>query len=101
MAQAKTDSNSSSSDPKPINQPALALPNASMVEKFGHDGHPVEIEEELRFAGRRVLRNEDDDEEDMDALVEELESVDPDAESEDEIKELYLKNYSKQTPELG
>lgn len=53
---------------------------------MAHNGHPVEVEEELRFAGRKI--HTDDDEDDMDALIEELESLDPEAEIEEEINEL-------------
>ena len=61
-----------------------------------HNGHPVEVEEELRFTGRRTRQTDDDDEEDMDALIEELESLDPDAEIEEEIQEL---GSARQVPE--
>ena len=88
MAQAKTDSSSGSSAPRPISHRPLTLPDGTLDEKFGPNGRPVEVEEELRFAGRKTHVNEDDDEEDMDALIEELESLDPDAEIEEELNEL-------------
>lgn len=51
-----------------------------------HKGRPVIDEKPLRFAGVKHKRTDDDDEdEDMDALIEELESLDPEQDIEEEV----------------
>jgi H+-transporting ATPase len=51
-----------------------------------HNGRPVIDEKPLRFAGVKHKKIDDDDEdEDMDALIEELESLDPEQEIEEEV----------------
>jgi len=86
MAQAASDTSSSSNPPEPPNDLHFDLPDKTMNEKTPHyGGRPVE--EELRFAGRKTTTTDDDDE-DMDALIEELESLDPDAEIEEEINDM-------------
>jgi H+-transporting ATPase len=85
MAQAASDTSSDSNSPKPLNHLQFDLPDKIMNEKTPHhSGRP--IEEELRFAGRKTTTTDDDDE-DMDALIEELESLDPDAEIEEGIND--------------
>ena len=54
------------------------------------NGTAREIEEGTRFAGRKTRVNDDEDEDDMDALIEELESLDPDAAIEDRLKEMKI-----------
>jgi magnesium-transporting ATPase (P-type) len=75
---------------------AIDKPGNTMNEKIlRHDGRPVDTEDKgLRFAGRKTVP-EDDEEEDMDALIEELESLDPDA----EIEEINEFGQARQVPE--
>lgn len=86
MVQLSSDTSSASSGPKPISHRGLIPPGDTEDEKGIHNGHLVEVTEELRFAGRKI-NTEDDDEDDMDALIEELESLDPEADIEEEQDE--------------
>ena len=63
---------------------------ATVELKNGIDGTTREVEEGLRFAGRKTRVNDDEDEDDMDALIEELESLDPDAAIEDRLNEMKI-----------
>lgn len=86
MAHLPSDTSSASSGPKPIGHRGLIPPGGTDDEKAIHNGHPVEVTGELRFAGRKINTDEDD-EDDMDALIEELESLDPEADIEDDNNE--------------
>lgn len=84
-----TRSSSHSGMPKKMNRPAPLLSAEDMEHGVVyHNGKPVIDEKPLRFAGVKHKKIDDDDEdEDMDALIEELESLDPEQDIEEDIQD--------------
>ena len=86
---ASIKSSVNSGTPKNLNRPAPLLSAADLENgAVYHNGRPVIDEKPLRFAGVKHKKVDDDDEdEDMDALIEELESLDPDQGIEEEVQD--------------
>ena len=86
---ASLDNSSQSGAPKPSSRPAPLLSAEDMENgAIYYNGRPVIDEKPLRFAGVKHKKLEDDDEEeDMDALIEELESLDPDQDIEEAVQD--------------
>lgn len=82
-------SSSNSGTPKVLVRPAPLLSAEDMENGIVyHNGRPVIDEKPLRFAGVKHKKIDDDDEdEDMDALIEELESLDPEQDIEEEVQD--------------
>ena len=82
-------SSSHSGTPKRLNRPAPLLSAEDMEHGIVyHNGKPVIDEKPLRFAGVKHKKIDDDDEdEDMDALIEELESLDPEQDIEEDVQD--------------
>lgn len=80
-------SSSNSGTPKRTMRPAPLL-SAEDLENGAvyHNGKPVIDEKPFRFAGVKHKKIDDDEDEDMDALIEELESLDPDQHIEEEVE---------------
>lgn len=74
-----------SNAPRVTLHPADPNSDVALNEKTSqHNGHPVFIDSQAR----KRASEDDEEDEDMDALIEELESVDPDADIEEEVHEL-------------
>jgi magnesium-transporting ATPase (P-type) len=82
---------SNSSTPKVPTRPQPLLSAEDLQNgAVYHHGRPVIDEKTFRFAGVKHKKIDDDDEdEDMDALIEELESLDPDQHIEEEAQDKF------------
>ncbi|KAI9894803.1 MAG: plasma membrane H+-ATPase [Vezdaea aestivalis] len=91
-----------SSDTTPPNHLGTAVPSGHLDEKSGHhhNGHGIDASKPMHNKEHNADEGEEDEEEDIDALIEDLESQDGQADVEDEEEEQIVGGERKIPEEL-